>query len=144
MLKNSKGFSAIFDVSVFIVIILLCVPLIFYAIPENEHGIEAGDAMDVLTDTRLRISDVTNSDDSTVCGLYDLLAYSVYSGDKGPMEFVKSYLDSVLSGHDYLFSAEFKGKSDNIGSLAGDGTSYSERTCKVSSGGEVVLRLEVG
>ena len=144
MLRNNKGFSAIFDVSVFTVIILLCVSLIFYAITENVHGTEAGDAMDVLTDTRLRISDVTDTDDGTVCGLYDLLAYSVYSGDRGPMKFVKSYLDEALSGHDYLFSAEFKGKSDSIGSLAGDAASYSERTCKVSSGGEVVLRLEVG
>lgn len=143
MLSCRRGFNAIFDASVFILLIVLCIPLVFDSIQDEEDSITAGEVMDVIVGTRMRASDVTELDDGTVYGMYDLLAYSSYSGDPGPADLIRAYLESVLSGQGFLFSAEYMGKKVIIGEQAGEMTSSSERQCVVSFGGTVTMMLYI-
>lgn len=143
MLNDRRGFNAIFDVSVFIVLILLCIPLLFHSVPDDVERVDAGDVMDAIVGTRLHVSDVTQLEDDTVHGMYDLLAYSAYSGDPGPIEYVDEYLKSVLSGHGYFLTAEYRGKVVTTGEQTGSESSRSERQCTVSFGGTVDLILYV-
>lgn len=143
MLRCRKGFNAIFDASVFILLIVLCIPLILDHVPDEDDGITAGEVMDVIVGTRIRASDVTVLEDGTIYGMYDLLAYSSYSDDSGPRDYVGTYLESVLSGRHFFFSAEYMGKTVSIGEQTGETESSSERQCTVSFGGTVTMVLYI-
>lgn len=143
MLRCRKGFNAIFDASVCILLIVLCMPLILDHVPDEDDGIMAGEVMDVIVGTRIRASDVTGLEDGTIYGMYDLLAYSSYSDDPGPMDYVGTYLESVLSGQHFFFSAEYMGKTVSIGEQTGETKSSSERQCIVSFGGTVTMILYI-
>lgn len=148
MRSSTDGFLALTDAMVFIVVILAaCAVVACISIDDVCSDSEPAEMLDVLESTMVRLSDLTDGDDSLV-RLTDLVALHSVS----PQERVEGYIGELLQqwsrGRGCTLHAEFADTGGDVhevsfGSPGVDAASVAERTVAVSTGGSVRLVLEL-
>lgn len=136
------------DAMVFIVVMMAaCAVVAAIGLEDDGADREPSELIDALESTMVRLSDLTDGDDSIV-RLTDLMALHSVS----PSERVDAYVADILGtwarGRGCVLSAEFTDPDGDVHEasfgIAGDDVlSAAERTVAVSTGGSVRLVLEL-
>lgn len=94
-LKDRNGMTATVDVMIFIVILGFAATAL-YSVPDGDTAPydESSELVNELFSSELRLSDIMDSDDTSVYTLPDMLAASMAAGDPSVGEYIKTVLDS--------------------------------------------------
>ena len=144
MLRDEHGMTAYIDAMAFMVILMLALSALSATYGfEEETGPNASEALDVISSSKVRLSDLTDMDDDAVVYLTDVLAYSVHTGDERPISYLEEILDKHCRGHPYSAKMEFGEENKEIGSGA-EVRSGASGEYPVSSGGTIRITLSIG
>lgn len=148
MRSSDEGFLAMADAMLFIVVILVAAALLVEAgIDEAEDETDASQALDAMMSSRVRLSDLSEGDDS-ILGFPDLLAMSALKGSEGIREYAADVLDVCLGEGMYSLDVLYEDRDGtehpmHIGSGTGPCAASYERKVAVSTGGDVTLSLSI-
>ena len=148
MRSSDGGFLAMADAMLFIVVILVASAMIVETgINRAEDETDASQALDALMSSRIRLSDLSEGDDSTL-GFPDLLAMAALKGSEGVREYTAEVLDRCVGEGMYILDVLYEDRSGtehplHIGSGTGQCVASYQRTAAVSTGGSVTLSLSV-
>lgn len=128
-IKGKKGFTAIVDAMIFIVLMTLVVSVIYSVEEPYDNGSQ--DASDILPMLLESYVEIDTDDGIMKVKMYDGLVYSLYV-DGGADVAASNILDShFMRNNAYLLTIEHNDKSYSIGS--GDGIPTSSYTEDISS-----------
>lgn len=147
MRANDRGFVAMVDAMVFIVVIVMAASVVVGVASSTDEGSDASGFLEDLMASEVRISDLAEGDDSLV-RLSDLIALSLHTGQTGPSDYLHEVLDAYTGGAPYLLELTFEGpdgttETMRMGSAGERLSSSSERTVPVTTGGSLTARLSL-
>lgn len=145
MRTNDRGFVAMADAMLFMVIIMVAtVVVVSEDGPVRSDDRDASSFLEALMSSEVRMSDLGEGDDSLV-RLSDMLALRVHVGSEGTEGYIAELLDSYCRGRGYLLSVSFEFMERTEEWTLGDGggtvSSSAERTVPVTSGGTLTAVL---
>ncbi|MCK9323058.1 MAG: hypothetical protein M0P07_03775 [Candidatus Methanomethylophilaceae archaeon] len=142
-LKNKKGITAIVDAMIFIIIISLAVAALYANTGDEEFIMnDASDVSNQLLSSDFRISDLMNTNDSSVVSLTDLLAAAVVTGDSSITDYIVTVLDALTERPDsYLLNLKYSGKVISLGTGDGNPVSGYITNSTVTFGGTLTFEL---
>ena len=150
MRMNDGGFLAMMDALLFITIIIVACSIVAgTGLDDAEEGSDASELLESLVSSKIRLSDVSEGDDSMV-RLSDLMALHAMRGSEPVSGYIRDILDAFTGGAPYLLTIEYADPSGTvheteIGTEA-DYRESAEKTVPMSTGGTVraVLSLRMG
>lgn len=145
---SRRGFVAMTDAMIFIVVIMMAAAVtVGYMDHVSKDDRDPSEFLEGLMDSRMRLSDMTEGDDSLV-KLSDLAALHVNTGADGPREYLEEALDGFSKGRPYLLVLEFTPpgaegdpKRSEIGHPGSMTASSATVTVPVTSGGTLHAEL---
>lgn len=141
MQMNRKGVSCMFDACVFMVIILLAISFILSDVGRPPVPEGTDEVMDTISSVRMGMDALSESEAGDILPLTDMLAYAVVTGDQGPLDLVSMIMMERFPGHEYTVDVWFEGMHTSAGEEGGNILSSSDRSFKVSVGGDVRVRI---
>ncbi len=144
MLRDERGMTAYIDAIAFMVILVMALSALSATYGfEEETGPNASEVLDVISSSKVRLSDLIDMDDDAVVYLTDVLAYSVHTGDDGAISYLEELLDKHCRGHPYSIKLEFGEENKEVGSEV-EVRSGASGEYPVSSGGSIRITLSIG
>lgn len=146
MRLNDRGFVAMVDAMLFIVVIFMAAAVVTWA--PDDGGTDDRDASGLLgdlMDLEVRMSDMAEGDDSLV-RVSDLAALWLLTGEPGPADYLRECMDAYCKGRPYLLSLTFEGPDGSmaegsLGSPSGTESSHATVTVPVTTGGTLTASL---
>lgn len=138
---SDGGFLAMMDALLFItVIIVACSIVVGTGMNDADEGVDASELLESLMSSRIRLSDVSEGDDSMV-RLSDLMALHAVRGSEPVSGYIRDVLDAFTGGSAYLLTIEYTDPTGTVhGASIGTEAEYresAERTVPMSTGGTV-------
>ena len=139
MRTNDKGFLAMVDAVVFIGILLaaLAVTAAVHD-PSGERELDAKSFLDAVEGVEVRLSDFDGGEDDSLVKLTDMLAYSMATGERGPVEYLVTMADMFFGPGLYSISLAFGDLEEHIGK-EGDPMESARTEVPVQSGGSISI-----
>ena len=117
MHNDRRGMTAFMDAIVFILVIMVALSVTINHISGDDGDYpNASVLMDAVYSTTVLSSDISSMEYDVRTGLVDMVAYSLVSGDEGPLEYLSVLMDSHCRGHGYLMEIHYDGSTREIGS----------------------------
>jgi len=143
-LKNRKGLTAMVDAMIFIVVMGLAVSAMFAFSGGDHSESDASSVIDGIFSAKLRACDITDTDDSRLISMPDMIAFCLLTNDKGVMEYLESVLDILMQRPgSYRLDIVYLDKTASAGSGRGDPVSGSVKEFTVTYGGTVKADLKI-
>lgn len=107
--------TAFVDAMVFILVIMLALSVTAtHVLGGDEDYPNASVFMDAVTATTVISSDVSSMESGIRTGLVDMVAYSLVTGDTGPLDYLKVLMDNHCRGHGYVMEIVYGDLSETI------------------------------
>lgn len=139
---NCSGFLALTDAMIFIAVIMIA-----SAVIASDHGSaptdtsDAGDILDAIVLTEVRMSDLSDDGDGSLVRFTDLLAMDVLGGGGRASEYAGDLLGRICAGRPYSMTIGYSESELRMGGDLQDWTQSVRRTVAVSTGGELTMEL---
>ncbi|MCL2295551.1 MAG: hypothetical protein FWC29_00500 [Methanomassiliicoccaceae archaeon] len=142
-MRNKKGMTAMVDAMIFIVVLGIAVSALFAYSGEEPVSTDATSVSESIFSAKLHICDLTEIDDSGLISMPDAVAFSILTGDKKAIEYIKSILDSLTHRPKaYCLTIDYRGETVKIGETGGDPVSGSTKEYTVTYGGSITVDLK--
>ena len=130
---------------VFMMILVIALSLIaVYVHPDSISEPDASEILDIISESRFRISDMSGLDDDAVVYLTDLLALRTYAGIGTAAEYTEELLEKYCRGHPYSAEIAFGDKTLNLGGGGFSAVSGASASYPVRTGGTVDISISIG
>jgi len=140
---NRRGITAFLDAMIFLVVIMMAISVgIATTYNGADDGPDPDDFLAGLSSVEIRLSDMTDIQDDSLSYVSDIMAYSL-NHECAVEEYLKSVLDSLFGENRYCLRYEYGGSEKTIGDPGGFYPTSSERTMKVSTGGDLIVHLGI-
>lgn len=143
MRMRPDGFLALTDAMIFIAVILIAASVTASCCSEQSDRWDAGDVMDTMVLTELRMSDLSEDGDGSMVRLTDMLAMEVLNGRGGASEYAEGLLDRACAGRAYILELRFMDSSLALGGDHDAAVPYAHRDVLVSTGGTLEIDLRM-
>ena len=114
MKLRKKGMISLMDAMIFITILSIAASAIFVYAPNDSHEENAKDIHHDIFETKLKVSDVFDIQDTRVMPLSDLLAAHLTSGEGNIEDYIYKVLDAKIIGK-FRFICTSSGKTMILG-----------------------------
>lgn len=141
MQNDCRGMTAFVDAIVFILVIMLALSVTGHNILDDQEDYpNASVFLDAVYATSILSSDISSVEYDVTTDLMYMVAYSMVTGDPGPMEYLRELMEVHCRGHGYMMEMTYGGLSEVI--ETGDGTprSSAERSIRIE-GEELWMRF---
>lgn len=141
MVLNRKGMIGMVDAMAFIIVIMIALSITVSYMDQQDWRDPPGEILDTLCGVEVRLSDMTDLDDSSLVFITDLIALDIHNGGHASIEYVTKMMDVYTSGRGYLLELSFGDITVTEGNGVRGDSSFAEREVFVSTGGKLTMRL---
>ena len=139
---SRDGMLAMMDAAIFMMVLMAAIAVTLQAsVPDGTHDGDAGDLLDGLLSSKVRMSDLSEEGDGSLVRMSDMIALYLVTGDDGVGDYLSDLLDSMSRGRGYFLEMSFGEHGKTMGSPDGTMSASAERTVPVTTGGELVAVL---
>lgn len=129
--------TAFVDAIVFILVIMLALSATGHHILDDEEEYpNASVFLDALNATTVLSSDISSVGYDVTADMMYMLAYSMVTGDSGPMDYLRDLMDAHCRGHGYRMEMTYGEHSETIETGKGTARSSAEKSIRIE--GEVL------
>ncbi len=139
---NRGGMLAMMDAMIFMAVIVLAVSVTASTVihtPTDER--DAGDLLDCLLSSEVRMSDLSAEGDGSMVRTSDMMALYLVTGESRVEDYLTELLEAFSAGRHYRLTIEFGGLSRTLGGWDGEPSASVSRTVPVTSGGDLTVTL---
>ena len=141
---NRGGMLAMMDAMLFVAVLMVALSVTAQVMHDgSEDGRDAGDLLDSMLSSTVRMSDLSEDGDGSLVRVSDMLALHLASGEGSAMEYAEELMESFSGGRGYRLTLTFGDLSETLGDGSGTPSATAERTVPVTTGGELSARLEI-